>query len=213
MIITYNRGKAIIWAEVKMNQEELKQMIEALNFKEKIELESIPNLDLYMDQVITLFEDKLKHNKRYEADKLLTKTMINNYIKDKLLMPAVKKKYTKEHMLLMILLYDLKQVLTIRDIKSLFGAIIKEDKVNAELLTQIYEIYLEAKVNYASEFEIETTQINKYVNQEISQFAMDSKESYDEKINSMLEVILLIEKANYYKRLAEKIIDEKINLK
>lgn len=196
-----------------MNPEELKQMIETLNFKEKIELESIPNLDLYMDQVITLFEDKLKHNKRYEADKLLTKTMINNYIKDKLLMPAVKKKYTKEHMLLMILLYNLKQVLTIGDIKSLFGTIIQEDSVNTELLIRIYEMYLEAKVNYASAFEIEAVQINEYVNQEISQFAADNEESYDEKISSMLEVVLLIEKANYYKRLAEKIIDEKISSK
>lgn len=208
-----SRSKVVTRLEVKMNPEELKQMIETLSFKEKIELEGIPNLDLYMDQVITLFEDKLKHNKRYEADKLLTKTMINNYIKDKLLMPAVKKKYTKEHMLLMILLYNLKQILTIGDIKSLFGTIIQEDSVNTELLIRIYEMYLEAKENYASAFEIEAVQINEYVNQEISQFAADNEEIYDEKISSMLEVVLLIEKANYYKRLAEKIIDEKISSK
>ena len=208
-----NISKVTIWAEVKMKPEELKQMIEALGFKEKIELENIPNLDLYMDQVITLFEDKLKHNKRYEADKLLTKTMINNYIKDKLLMPAVKKKYTKEHMLLMILLYDLKQILTIGDIKSLFGTLIKEDSVNTEILTRIYEIYLEAKVSYASTFEVEAAQINEYVNQQADQFLEDHQEMYDEKISSMLEAVLLIEKANYYKRLAEKIIDEKISPK
>ena len=195
-----------------MKQEELKQMIDALNFKEKIELDSIPNLDLYMDQVITLFEEKLNHNKRYETDRLLTKTMINNYIKDKLLMPAVKKKYTKEHMLLMILLYDLKQILTIGDIKGLFGTIIKEDSVDTELLTRIYEMYLEAKANYTSAFEIEVAQINEYVNQEASEFLVEGKEAYDEKSSSMLEVILLIEKANYYKRLAEKIIDEKIKI-
>ena len=75
---------------------EILQMIEELQLKATIEINSIPNLDLYMDQVITLFEDKLGHTKRYEEDKLLTKTMINNYTKDKLLMPAVKKKYTKE---------------------------------------------------------------------------------------------------------------------
>lgn len=196
-----------------MNQEELKQIIEILNLKEKIELESIPNLDLYMDQVITLFEEKLKHTKRYEGDKLLTKTMINNYTKDKLLMPAVKKKYTKEHVLLMILLYDLKQVLTIGDIKSLFGTMIKEDKVDAELLTRIYEIYLDAKVTYANEFEIETARINEYVTKEMDKLAFDSESDKDEKLSSMLQVILLTEKANYYKRLAEKIIDEKISSK
>ena len=194
-----------------MNQEELKQMINMLNLKEKIELESIPNLDLYMDQVITLFEDNLNHTKRYEGDKLLTKTMINNYTKDKLLMRAVKKKYTKEHVLLMILLYELKQVLTIGDIKSLFGTIIKDDKVNEELLACIYQIYLDSKVICADEFEVETIRINEYVSQEIDKIGFDSKDIDYEKLSSMLEVIFLTEKANYYKRLAEKIIDEKIS--
>ena len=196
-----------------MNEEELKQMIEMLNLKEKIELESIPNLDLYMDQVITLFEDRLSYTKRYKGDKLLTKTMINNYTKDKLLMPAVKKKYTKEHILLMILLYDLKQVLTIGDIKSVFRTIIKEDKVNVELLARIYQIFLDIKVACANEFEVETTRMNEYVSQEMDKLEFNCEEVSDEKLSSMLEVILLTEKANYYKRLAEKIIDEKISVK
>ena len=112
-----------------MQKETLSQMIEELKLDEKIDQDMIPNLDLYMDQVITLFEDKLTHTKRYKEDKLLTKTMINNYIKDKVLMPASKKKYTKEHILLMILLYDLKQVLAIGDIKHLFGILIEDGKV------------------------------------------------------------------------------------
>ena len=117
-----------------MDREALEKMIVELNLEEQISYDSIPNLDLYMDQVITLFEDKLSHTKRYEEDKLLTKTMINNYIKDRLLMPAVKKKYTKEHVVLMIILYELKQVLTIGDIKDLFSTMIKEEKVDAEVL-------------------------------------------------------------------------------
>ena len=45
--------------------------------------EDIPNIDLYMDQVTTFMEAQLAHSKRYKDDKILTKTMINNYAKNK----------------------------------------------------------------------------------------------------------------------------------
>lgn len=64
----------------------LNDLLESLNLDNNINLEDIPELDLYMDQVIQLFENKLGGNKRFEEDKILTKTMINNYAKGKLLM-------------------------------------------------------------------------------------------------------------------------------
>ncbi|MBP3888336.1 MAG: DUF1836 domain-containing protein, partial [Cellulosilyticum sp.] len=170
----------------------------------------IPNLDLYMDQVITLFEEKLGYTKRYEADKLLTKTMINNYTKDKLLMPAVKKKYTKEHVVLMILLYDLKQVLTIGDIKRLFGTVIKDGTVDSKLLAEVYQMFIDLKVESANEFENEVEKISIDIYSRLENLIVEKAVDV-EKLKSMIQVILLTEKANYYKRLAEKIIDEKIN--
>ncbi|MBD8047298.1 DUF1836 domain-containing protein, partial [Clostridium faecium] len=105
-------------------REDILKLLEELNLNEQIELKEIPSIDLYMDQVITLFENNLSHSKRYDEDKLLTKTMINNYTKDKLLIPAKKKKYSKNHIILMILIYNLKQNLSILDIKSLFNEMI-----------------------------------------------------------------------------------------
>ena len=131
-----------------MDLKVIDSMIKELRLNELIELESIPNIDLYMDQVITLFEEKLAHTKRNENDKLLTKTMINNYTKDKLLMPAKKKKYTKEHIILMILLYEMKQILTISDIKEIFATIIKDSKVDEQKVSAIYKIYLKMKANF-----------------------------------------------------------------
>lgn len=192
-----------------MESKTLMKMIEELKLDEKIEQDTIPNLDLYMDQVITLFENKLSHTKRYEEDKLLTKTMINNYIKDKVLMPAVKKKYTKEHILLMILLYDLKQVLAIGDIKHLFGILIENGEVNSEVLSDIYQIFIDLKLEEASTFEKEVSKIEDSIYTKIDLLSLDDIDK--EKLMSMVQVILLTEKANYYKRLAEKIIDEKIN--
>mgnify|MGYP000334617862 CR=1 FL=1 len=60
-----------------------------------IKPEDIPNIDLYMDQVTTFMEEQLSSTKRYEDDKILTKTMINNYAKNNLLPPPNKKKYSK----------------------------------------------------------------------------------------------------------------------
>ena len=56
--------------------------------------EDIPNIDLYMDQVTTFMDSQLATSKRHEDDKILTKTMINNYAKNDLLPPPEKKKYS-----------------------------------------------------------------------------------------------------------------------
>ena len=74
----------------------LNSIVESLDRIDYIKTEDIPNIDLYMDQVTTLMDSKLKHATRYpEEDKILTKTMINNYTKNNLLPPPVKKKYSK----------------------------------------------------------------------------------------------------------------------
>ena len=64
-------------------------------------------------------EEQLKSTKRYKEDKILTKTMINNYAKNNLLPPPVKKKYTKEHVLVLIFVYYFKNLLSIKDIEIL----------------------------------------------------------------------------------------------
>jgi len=84
-----------------------------------IKPENIPNIDLYMDQVTTFMDKHLASFKRHEDDKILTKTMINNYAKNRLLPPPNKKKYSKEHMLLLIFIYYFKNILSINDIQTL----------------------------------------------------------------------------------------------
>ena len=79
----------------------------------------IPDIDLYMDQVTHFMDEHLEHSKRYEDDKILTKTMINNYTKNKLLPPPEKKRYTKEHMLVLIFIYYFKSFLPIGDIQAI----------------------------------------------------------------------------------------------
>lgn len=79
----------------------------------------VPNIDLYMDQVTTFMDEHLSDCKRREDDKILTKTMINNYTKNNLLPPPVKKKYSKEHLYVLTFIYYFKNILSISDIQTL----------------------------------------------------------------------------------------------
>ena len=92
------------------------EILNSLHLESNIKLDEIPEIDLYMDQVIQLFESKLSEQKRKEDEKILTKTMINNYAKGKLLLPIKNKKYSKEHIILMSLIYNLKGALSINEI-------------------------------------------------------------------------------------------------
>ena len=91
-----------------------------------IKPEDIPNIDLYMDQVSTFMEEQLAATKRYGDDKILTKTMINNYAKNKLLPSPEKKRYSKEHVLMLIFIYYFKNILSINDIQTLFTPIVQK---------------------------------------------------------------------------------------
>ncbi len=87
-----------------------------------IKSEDIPNIDLYMDQVTTFMDKRMREKTRNpQEDKVLTKTMINNYAKNDLLPPPVKKKYSKEHMLVLIFIYYFKSILSIGDIQNLLN--------------------------------------------------------------------------------------------
>ena len=88
-----------------------------------VESKDVPNIDLYMDQVTTFMDQHLAALKRDADDKTLTKTMINNYAKAELLPPPVKKKYSRDHLLVMLSIYYLKNILSITDIKLLLDPI------------------------------------------------------------------------------------------
>lgn len=97
----------------------LNSILESLSRISYIKLEDIPNIDLYMDQVTTFMNSHLASSKRNPDDKILTKTMINNYAKNDLLPPPVKKKYSKEHVLLLIFIYYYKGIIPMNEIQTL----------------------------------------------------------------------------------------------
>ena len=114
---------------MKINIEEiLNEIIDKMQDVMKIRANDIPNIDLYMDQVTTFMDEKLRSTVRKgEAEEnILTKTMINNYAKNDLLPPPVKKKYSREHMMVLIFVYYFKSFLTISDIQTLLNPITEQ---------------------------------------------------------------------------------------
>lgn len=173
-----------------MDYKYFKQAVNEISSSEIIEMQQIPDIALYMDQITTFFDDKLKSLKRTQDDKILTKTMINNYTKLKLINPPLKKKYSKEHIISLIIIYHLKSILSISDISKIFD----NSKDSIELL---YGIFLDIQKKNYSDF-----------SEEISQSALKAADKCPDEKTAVFSIILfLINQANMRKRLAEKLID------
>jgi len=190
-----------------MDNEKMKKLIAECALHECISLEEIPDMKLYMEQVTQFIDQKLEPSKRNETDKILTKTMINNYTKAGILMPPQKKKYTKNHMILMILVYQLKQVLSLDDIKKIFGKVLNDmDTTEDDLISleDIYEMFNDLKKTGFGNVE-------DILEQNIEQIKSNTENIEDplikEQAENFLLVISLIAQANALKRLSEKIID------
>ena len=109
---------------MRTNEERLNELLAHLDSLDHIHVDEIPQIDLYMDQVTTFMEKHLGELKRYPEDKVLTKTMINNYTKNNLLQSPNKKRYSKQHLILLIYIYYLKNMLSINDIHTLLEPLI-----------------------------------------------------------------------------------------
>lgn len=142
--------------------------------------EDIPNIDLYMDQVTTFMEAQLAHSKRYEDDKILTKTMINNYAKNNLLPPPVKKKYSKEHMLMLIFIYYFKSLLSFRDIEELFKPITAKHFTGHGSSLSLEDIYREVFTLEESEMSSIKTDIASKFQKAMDTFQDVSEEDGDQ---------------------------------
>lgn len=107
--------------------ETVERAIDNLRTINTISPDEFPAMDLYMDQLTTFMDRKLSGLVRKPSkDKVLTKTMINNYAKNHLIQPPVKKKYSKEHMLELLFIFYFKSFLSIGDIQTLLSPLADE---------------------------------------------------------------------------------------
>lgn len=181
------------------------EILNSLDIERNISLDDIPNIDLYMDQVIQLFENTYGPSKRNEDEKVLTKTMINNYAKGKLLVPIKNKKYSREHLILLSLIYQLKSGLSINDIKTTLDGLTQRINIDHDFsLENFYNIYLNLHKKNAAEFSVDLKMKVEDVTEEVS--SLTDKDS--EKLEKILLILSLTASSLFYKRAAEKLIDE-----
>lgn len=188
-----------------MNNFDIDNFINSQKSSSNINLDDFPEIDLYMDQVIQLFENKLSYTKRNEEDKILTKTMINNYAKGNLLMKIKNKKYTKEHMILIGLIYNLKGAVSLTDIKTMFDPIIESFSKDEDYpLYSIYEAFLKIYDSNLENLSTSSKDIYNHV-QELIKNINGKLDNFEEKF---LLVCAYVSMSNLYRRMSEKIIDE-----
>lgn len=187
-----------------MNIEDINSILQVHSKIAEIKPSDIPDIDLYMDQVTTFIENKLGSEKRNKKDKLLTKTMINNYSKAKILTPSKNKKYNKQQMIQIIMIYYLKQVLSIGDIEALFLPLFEVAEDDSDLIEEIYNTYLSAKKS-----NVKNVSIMLKENEDIlSKIGAQLGENDKNKVQLIAASMLLASQAQAYKRAAEAIIDE-----
>lgn len=182
----------------------LADQLAQLGLENNIALEDIPGIDLYMDQVIQLFEKSFGSSTRNEEDKVLTKTMINNYAKGKLFFPIKNKKYSKEHLILISLIYQLKGGLSIQDIKQTLGGISDRAESGELELEQFYQSYLNLHGKNIEIFNEDVLKTEKDVHAEVQKLDADNPEE----LENVLLIASLINISNFYRRTAEKLVDQ-----
>ena len=188
----------------------LNSILESVGRIDYIHPVDIPNIDLYMDQVTTFMDEHLSDVKRYEDDKILTKTMINYYTKNDLLPPPVKKKYSKEHIYVLTFIYYLKNILSISDIQKLLNPL--TDKFfNKEELPDLEYIYSEiynmekAQIASLSKDVVERTQVAK-------EAFLDVENEEDKDFLQLFSLVGLLSFDVYMKKnIIESLIDDYTN--
>lgn len=190
---------------MKTAAEIVNKYVNSLTQPNVLEPEDIPNIDLYMDQVTTFIEQSLKSYKRNDEDKILTKTMINNYTKAKIFPPPIKKKYTRIHIMLLVIIYHLKSILSIHDIGILLSPILPESVLDPESkrIEELYKCVTEIqKATFANLLSSAQGGCDNLLKE------MEIVKSItDEDIKKILLVLILTSRAYSEKRLAELILD------
>jgi DNA-binding transcriptional MerR regulator len=120
------------------SKELLEKWIAEIKSHKSPDWDKLPDIDLYMDQVIIMMEKQLDIFMRDAGDKLITRSMINNYVKDGLISPPVNKKYSRSHIAYLMAVCILKQLLPISDITDLM-----KNQADKTQIAELFDLYCE----------------------------------------------------------------------
>lgn len=190
-------------------EEFVRNMVEEYIAKGKICVNDFPDMEIYMDQAETLLNRELGIYRKSEKDKVITKTMIGNYVKHSMLPRPVNKKYSKDHLILLTLIFYLKGMFQMEEIEKIVKPLIDnynsefDDKIDLEAL---YGCILE--VQSAEEDELSRS-VNRII--EDSKYQLrEAQLSDDDMLELFMLIVNLSMKADAQKFLAHKLLQEYI---
>lgn len=181
-----------------MQLEELLSFLNGTEFLTQIENSKIPNINLYMDQVLSFMNENLEHYKQNSKDKIFTKSMINNYVKNELIPKPENKKYFPQHIISLIYIFYLKQILSLEDIKTILNQY-EKNHFNGESIGDLYKIFLMSEQNEVLKMEKEL--------EELAKKTYEDCRDFDDDEITFLFIMLLSSRANTYKVIIEKLTD------
>lgn len=178
---------------------DIKDIIDDVFSIQLLDTSEIPRIDLYMEQVTSFFEDQLGEMRRKDDDKILTKTMVNNYTKYEVLPHPEKKKYGREHMIALTYIIMLKKILSIQDIKTFFNLTEDKDPLLLEPQYNVFRQIMES--TYQSTAELLEKELDMMDN------TLLENGLQDDKARLMTMIGCLCCEASAFKLLAERLID------
>ncbi len=177
------------------------------------EYDEIPNLGLYMDQVLTLMNQYLAPLSAVGSDEnMLTAATINNYVRMKVMPAPLKKKYYRSHVAYLLIICSLKQTMSIADIQRIMPYDLHEEEVRAmyEDYSEVFKSTVKFFVNQVkSEAENllndgSTILLADPIDVINNTVAMPEQENFDKDVRSLILGMTTI--ANFSKLLTAKLI-------
>ncbi len=166
----------------------LDKWLDEIDGQELPDYDKLPDIELYMEQMLTYLENQSKVLQKNSNDKQITSSMINNYVKHKIVQAPKAKKYSKKQLSLLNELIYLKQVLSLPEIKQILDIEYKDGEYKVE-----YNKYLDINNNSFNEAVKETKN------------SLKSCKENDEKDLSDL-ALKLAAKANAYSTVSKRIL-------
>ena len=190
-------------------EEFMKHTMDEYVSKGKISVNDFPEMEIYMDQAETFLNRELGIYKKNEKEKVITKTMIGNYVKHHMLPRPVNKKYSKDHLILLTLIFYLKGTFQMEEIEKILKPLI--DNYNSEFddkidLGALYEGILAVQ---ATEQELLTESVNSIIEDSKHQLK-ETELSDDDMLELFMLIVNLSMKADAQKYLAHKLLQEYI---
>lgn len=184
-----------------MQLEELLNFLDNNEFLNQIEQSKIPNINLYMDQALTFMNENLEHYKRNQSDKIMTKSMINNYVKSSLIPKPENKKYFPQHIIALIYIFYLKQILSLDDAEVIMKQYL-DNHFNLDDINELYNVFLTMEKKEEMKLENELKNLASNIHDD------SLSKSFEEDELLFLFIMLLSSRANAYKVIIEKLIDD-----